>query len=146
MPPKGRPSYKRSLQPSKEVIQQFKTWNFLHFLYFLWAFFSPGGPDPEPYSGSGFRIWIKIPNLDPDKVRIHRSDSIRIRIQSGSKTLGSVPGFRIRNFFTDLDPGGQLIMDPAGSWSYMDFLVAIETIMYKQVIWFLLYFLWSTKI
>ncbi len=31
---KGRPSYRRSLQPSKENIQHFKTWNlcFLHFL------------------------------------------------------------------------------------------------------------------
>jgi hypothetical protein len=33
-PHEGRPSYGRSLQPSNENIQHFKTWNFLNFLYF----------------------------------------------------------------------------------------------------------------
>ncbi len=32
-PHKGRPSYKRSLQPSKGNIQRFKTWNFFTFSY-----------------------------------------------------------------------------------------------------------------
>ncbi len=38
---KGRPSYRRSLQPSKEYIQHFKTWKFRTFFYFV-------GPDPDP--------------------------------------------------------------------------------------------------
>jgi hypothetical protein len=33
----GRPSYRRSLQPSKENIQHFKSWN-LNFFLFLWVF------------------------------------------------------------------------------------------------------------
>ncbi len=49
---KGRPSYKRSLQLSKENIQHFKTWNFLNFFYFCGSFL--------PSSGSGFRIRIRI--------------------------------------------------------------------------------------
>jgi hypothetical protein len=32
---KGHPSYRRSLQPSKENIQHFKTWSFLTFFYFV---------------------------------------------------------------------------------------------------------------
>ncbi len=35
---KGRPSYKRNLQSSKENIQHFKKWNLLTFLYFLRSF------------------------------------------------------------------------------------------------------------
>jgi hypothetical protein len=31
-----RPSYRRSLQSSKEEIQHFKTWNFPHFFLLLW--------------------------------------------------------------------------------------------------------------
>ncbi len=65
---KGRPSYKRSLQLSKENIQHFKTWNFLIFLL-LWVIFPPG-------SGSGFRIQIRI--------RIHCD-----LIESWSETLVS---------------------------------------------------------
>ncbi len=59
---KGRPNYRRSLQPSKENSQHFKTWNFLTVL----GHFCPPG------SGSGFRIWIHWPHW--------------IRIQSGSET------------------------------------------------------------
>ncbi len=51
---KGRPSYRRSLQPSKMNIQHFKTWNFLIFFYFCGSFFPPG-------SRYGSRsIWIRI--------------------------------------------------------------------------------------
>ncbi len=32
--PKGRPSYRRTLQPSKKSIQYFKAWKFLTFFYF----------------------------------------------------------------------------------------------------------------
>ncbi len=61
----GRPSYRRSLQPSKENIQHFKTWNFLIFSTFVGHFCPPG-------SGSGFRI----------RIRNHWSDWIRIRIRN----------------------------------------------------------------
>ncbi len=39
---KGRPNYRRSLQPSKENILHFKTWNFLTFLKFCRSFCPPG--------------------------------------------------------------------------------------------------------
>ncbi len=53
---KGRLIYRRSLQPSKEKIQHFKTWNLLSFFYFC---------------GSLLPSWIRI--------RIHWLDRIRIR-------------------------------------------------------------------
>ncbi len=37
---KGRPSYKKSLQFSKENIQYFKTWNFYNFVLLLWVIFA----------------------------------------------------------------------------------------------------------
>jgi hypothetical protein len=43
---KGCPSYRRSLQPSKEKIQHFKRWKFCPFFFFLGHFCPPG-------SGSG---------------------------------------------------------------------------------------------
>jgi hypothetical protein len=43
---KGRLSYRRSLQPSKENIQHFKTWNFFFFL-FLSVIFALLDPDPK---------------------------------------------------------------------------------------------------
>ncbi len=67
---KGRPSYKKRLQLSKENIQHFKTWNFLIFSTFE-GHFCP--------SGSGSRSRFRIRN------RIQRPDWIRI--QSGSETL-----------------------------------------------------------
>ncbi len=39
-PPKKLPSYRRSLQPSKENIQHFKTWNFNNFFLLLWVIFA----------------------------------------------------------------------------------------------------------
>ncbi len=74
---KGRPSYKRSLQLSKENILHFKTWNFLFFPTFVGHFCHPG-------AGSGFRIRIRI--------RIHRPDWIRIQKWS-TKTTSPVPLF-----------------------------------------------------
>ncbi len=52
---KGRPSYRRSLQPSKDNIQHFKTWNFLTCLIFLflWVIFALLEPDPDSDLGSG---------------------------------------------------------------------------------------------
>jgi hypothetical protein len=55
------PSYRRSLQLSKEAIQHFKTWTFTNFCLLLWVIFA-----------LRFRI----------RIRIHRPDWIRI--QSGS--------------------------------------------------------------
>ena len=68
---KGRPSYRRSLQPSKKNIQDFKTWKFCTFFYFCGQFFPSwsrirnlnADPDPDPAtqinadpcgSGSGY--------------------------------------------------------------------------------------------
>ncbi len=43
---KRRPSFRRSLQPSKANIKHFKTWNFLFFLL-LWVIFSLLDPAPD---------------------------------------------------------------------------------------------------
>ncbi len=67
------PSYRRSLQLSKEAIQHFKTWTYTNFCLLLWVIFTLLDPDPD--SGSGFQI------------RIHRPDWIRIQSGSGSTTL-----------------------------------------------------------
>ncbi len=45
---KGRPSYRRSLQPSKENIQHFKKWNLLTFILFLWVIYVFLDPDLDP--------------------------------------------------------------------------------------------------
>ncbi len=50
---KGRPSYKRSLQPSRKNIQHLKRWNFLIFFLLFCGSFLPSW------------IWIRIPNPDP---------------------------------------------------------------------------------
>ena len=52
------PSYRRSLQLSKEAIQHFKTWTFTNFFYFCGSFL-------------------------PSWIRIHRPDWIRIQSGSG---------------------------------------------------------------
>ncbi len=52
---KRRPSYKRSLQPSKENIQHFKTWKFWTFFYFCGSFLP-----------SWIRIRIRNLNADQD--------------------------------------------------------------------------------
>jgi hypothetical protein len=52
---KGRPSYRRSLQPSKENIQHFKAWKFWTFFYFCGSFLP-----------SWIRIRIRNLNADPD--------------------------------------------------------------------------------
>ncbi len=49
---KGRPSYKRSLQLSKENIQHFEIWYLLIFLL-LWVVFALMDPDPDSEYGSG---------------------------------------------------------------------------------------------
>jgi len=57
---KGRSSY-WSLQPLKENIQHFKTWNFFTFFYFCVSFFSFALLDPDPLT------WL---NPDPLRIRI----------------------------------------------------------------------------
>jgi hypothetical protein len=65
---KGRPSYKRSLQLSKEIIPHFKTLNFLIFSTFVGHL---ALLDPDP---------IRIPNTDPDPLtRLNPDIGIRIR-------------------------------------------------------------------
>jgi hypothetical protein len=46
------PSYRRSLQLSKEAIQHFKTWTFTNFFLLLWVIFALLDPDPDSESGS----------------------------------------------------------------------------------------------
>ncbi len=65
------PSYKRSLQFSKEAIQHFKTWTFTNYCLLLWVIFALLDPDPDPDSeygsGSGSTDPIKYgSNTDPD--------------------------------------------------------------------------------
>jgi hypothetical protein len=50
---KGRPSYRRSLQPSKEN-QHLKTWNFFTFLYFCRSLCPPGSGSETNFFGSVF--------------------------------------------------------------------------------------------
>jgi hypothetical protein len=64
---KGLPRYSRSLQPSKENIQQFKTRNFQIFSI-LWVIFALLDPDPD--SGSGSTDLIESgSNPDPNQKR-----------------------------------------------------------------------------
>ncbi len=73
---KERPSYRRSLQLSKENIQQFKTRNFFTFFFFLWIIF---------LSWIRIRIW----NADPDPATQMNADPCGSRYGngSGSETL-----------------------------------------------------------
>jgi hypothetical protein len=61
---KGHTSHRRNLQPSKENIQHFRTWEaFVIFFYFLW--FALLDPDPDFESGSGYTDLIESgPGLD----------------------------------------------------------------------------------
>jgi hypothetical protein len=74
---KGFPSYRRSLQPSKENIQHLKTWNFLIFFYFC---------------GSFLPSWIQIrtPEPDTDPLPLLNPDPIRIRIQNTANKALSI--------------------------------------------------------
>ncbi len=65
---KGSPSYRRSLQPSKENIQYFKKWNleiflFVWVIFALWIRIRTANPDPD--TGSRDTIESKS-NPDPD--------------------------------------------------------------------------------
>ncbi len=58
------PSYRRSLQLSKEAIQHFKTWTFTNFSIFV-GHFPLLDPDPDPQT----RL-----NPDPIRIRIHNPE------------------------------------------------------------------------
>jgi hypothetical protein len=60
---KGRPSYRRSLQPSIENIQHIKKCNLLTFFLFLCVIFALLDPDP------GTPL-----NPDPIRIRIHNTE------------------------------------------------------------------------
>ena len=45
---KGRPSYRKSLHPSKENIQYLQNIKILDFFLFLWVIFALLDPDPDP--------------------------------------------------------------------------------------------------
>ena len=72
---KGHLSYRRSLQPSKENIQHFKTWNFITFFYFCGSFLPSW-------------IRIRIPNLDTEPLTWLTPEPIRIWIQNTSFRSG----------------------------------------------------------
>ncbi len=62
---KERPSYRKSLQLSKEAIQHFKTWT-LNIFLLLWVIFALLDPDPDSESGSTDPIeYGSTPDPDP---------------------------------------------------------------------------------
>ena len=61
------PSYRRSLQFSKEAIQHFKTWTFTNYCLRLWVIFALLDSDPDSEYGSGSTDPIEYgSNTDPD--------------------------------------------------------------------------------
>ncbi len=58
------PSYRRSLQFSKEAIQDFKTWTFTNYCLLLWVIFALLDPDPDPDPQTRL-------NTDPIRIRVH---------------------------------------------------------------------------
>ncbi len=56
---KGRLSYKRSIQLSKENIQHLKTTNFFIFFLLLWIIYALLDPDPDSEYGSGYTDLIE---------------------------------------------------------------------------------------
>ncbi len=63
------PSYRRSLQFSKEAIQHFKTWTVTNYCLLLWVIFALLDPDPDSEYGSGSGSTDPIEygsNTDPD--------------------------------------------------------------------------------
>ncbi len=82
---KGRPSYRRSLPPSKENIQHFKKLNLLTFL-FLCVMFSFLEPDPDSESRSGSR--------DP----IESGSTTEYKVKNDKKTLTSSSESLWQNF------------------------------------------------
>jgi hypothetical protein len=68
---RGRPSYRRSHQPTKENIQHFKKCNLLTFFLLLWSNFVLLEPDLDPNCESGYGYGSRDPidsgsSPDPD--------------------------------------------------------------------------------
>jgi len=86
---KGRPSYRWSLQPAKENIQHFKTWNSLTFSIFVGHFFPPGSR-----SGSNNLIESRSTGSGTLVLKIYGISSIsgagRVEVLAGSRIL-SIP-------------------------------------------------------
>jgi hypothetical protein len=96
---KGRQCYRRSLQLSKENIQNFKTWNFLTFFYFFSQFCPPG-------SGSGSTDLIDSgSNPDPDrKHRIRRQNFYSnhiVTLVEGEDDPGRIQNPQCRGFIQE---------------------------------------------
>ncbi len=89
---KGRPSYRRSLQPSNVNIQHFKTWNFFTFFSYLGSLVFL---DPDPVDLKSMRILIR--SIGCEELRFNQC------FGSGIRWLFD-PGIRNRFF---LDPGSQ---------------------------------------
>ncbi len=58
------PSYRRSLQLSKEAIQHFKTWTFTNYCLLLWVIFA----------------FLARLNTDPIRIRIHSPSSVFVNL------------------------------------------------------------------
>ncbi len=88
---KERPSWRRSLQLSKEAIQHFKTWHFWIFSTFVGHFCPPGsvsGSTDPIESGS---------NWDPDPQKPGTKDSHQSDLKEccGSGVIHSAPGYHL---------------------------------------------------
>ncbi len=88
------PSYRRSLQLSKEAIQHFKTWTFTNFCLLLWVIFALLEPEPDPDSESGSTDPIEYgsnpdpdPDLDPQPCMMVLKPVFRIQIYGIMKQI-----------------------------------------------------------
>ncbi len=111
---KGRPSCRRSLQPSKENIQHFKRWNLTTFSIFLGHFNPPGsvsGTDPgtplnpDPDIGSTTLV-EKIKNFDQKCNIFTLRPPCRLKLSSYStgepvsqKEHSALQNMKFRNFY-----------------------------------------------
>jgi hypothetical protein len=87
---KEHPSYRRSLQLSKENIQHFKTWNFKKMFYFC---------------GSFMPSWIRIRISNPDPLTRLNSDLIRLPIRNPALKGQCHEIFYLRIFRESSSPG-----------------------------------------
>ncbi len=93
------PSYRRSLQFTKEAIQHFKTWTFTNYCLLLWVIFSLLDPDPdsEYWSGSGSTSPIEYgPKTDPDPDPQHCLQLLNFNFDADSYPALTLMQIRIR--------------------------------------------------
>ncbi len=113
------PSYRRSLQFSKEGIQHFKTWTFTNYCLLLWVIFALLDPDPDPQTRLNTDpIWIRIPDPDPQPCLVslsanmsgahcnksHYTETVNLRFVSNSPTRSSTSGFFLKSVPKPLGP------------------------------------------